>query len=624
MATVTITVSATKVSSTTALIEWSGAGSLNHQRVELRKNGQTVETIFAFDEEYYHSQNIPNSTYYTNLKPDCSYEFKVRGWTTNVYPYSEGTSNWSNTIYGDTPAPLSIIGRAIPSIGTDPNMRFELDNPSDTAVSLKYDIFYGWIWREDYGTSSDIRSFETYIPEDGVRIRVKNVNSLGGESAWLESGELILAKTPSKPIITDTFSIFDKDASVCTLSWLYVNVDNSEQSAFRLQYKFNDAGAWQNTVSQTTASTSYGFSMAQALVAASMSAPCTFTYHVQTKGATDDYSEWSDTRTFTVYSRPTVSITTPSNSSVQDLPISIVASYTDMEGFDCQKATVSLYLGRGTGDSNLALSKQAEVDGNSITAEISGREFSPTNGAIYTVKVEALSSSGLTGAASSFFTLAYTEPKAGAVSIRNIPDEGKARLAVSKNGDGEGELGETVEVKRVNPDGSTVLLYESDSILSAFVDTYAPLNVDYRYAVTTYSSSGAPKTVYFDNKLESSKVFFLFDGDVASAQWQQITQVSYGRPHQETFYFSGRKLPVLIDDEAEETQGTLGFTLREKAEADAFKRMMKHSGSVVYKSTDGEVIHASVSVSISRQINTVSYYLAQLSVKYTQVDGEAV
>lgn len=180
---------------------------------------------------------------------------------------------------------------------------------------------------------------------------------------------------------------------------------------------------------------------------------------------------------------------------------------------------------------------------------------------------------------------------------------------------------EKISVSRVNPDGSLTTLIENGMSGAGAVDKYAPLNVPYQYAVTTVSEEDSIKTVYVTNIIRSSRAFFYFDDDMASARWNQSYNVSYGRPEQEELRFSGRTLPVLVDDRAQSIQGSASFTILDRSETAAFKRLMAHSGSVVYKSTDGDVMHAKVSVGFSRTIDTVSFYMQQLSINYTQVDG---
>ena len=180
---------------------------------------------------------------------------------------------------------------------------------------------------------------------------------------------------------------------------------------------------------------------------------------------------------------------------------------------------------------------------------------------------------------------------------------------------------ESISVSRINPDGTMTPLLTDGASGAGIVDKYAPLNTEYQYAVTTKAATQAVKTVHFANIIRSSKAYFYFGDDIASAKWNQSHSISYGRPEQEELRFSGRTLPVLVDDKAQSVQYSSSFTLLDRSEVDAFRRLMAHSGSVVYKSTEGDVMHAKVSVGLSRTIDTVSFYQQQLSVNYTQVDG---
>ena len=143
---------------------------------------------------------------------------------------------------------------------------------------------------------------------------------------------------------------------------------------------------------------------------------------MRTKGADANYSEWSQTGAFSVYTAPTLSITSP-GATIISMPISITATYSDMAGFTCQAATASL-----TQNGRTLFSEPATINGTSITSSLDVSEFLPTNGESYTVVLTARSSSSLQTTANATFTVDFVEPQAGDLNISNDPDTGYASL----------------------------------------------------------------------------------------------------------------------------------------------------------------------------------------------------
>ena len=185
--------------------------------------------------------------------------------------------------------------------------------------------------------------------------------------------------------------------------------------------------------------------------------------------------------------------------------------------------------------------------------------------------------------------------------------------------DGAAEA-DTISVSRVNADGTTTPLLADGASGSGVVDKYAPLNTAYQYAVTTTSAAHAIKTVYVDNILRTPRFFFYFDDYIASALWVPTERISPTRPHREELYFSGRTLPMSIDDEAEGESRSLSFQLRTRDEANAFHKLKHHSGSSIYKSSMGAVMHANVTIELEPAFKNVSIY-GGLSIRLVQVSG---
>ena len=569
--------------------------------------------------------NTATSTAYTSASADHSYRFRAR--TYYMAAYSEYTD--ATAAVAMTPAaPTSITTTAAGGTSVD----VTLVNPSPVATKVQYEVSTdgGTTWGATQESNS-LTSFQTTVTDTG-KIRVRNWNATG-VSDWLVSGTITTICPPAAPtLLQPAGSVWDV-ANPLNISWLHNSLDGSAQTAYKLRIAKTSVIphlVHTETVLNTDTSVSLTLAELYALFTGGVSVGDTISVLVSTKGAAgtggtsdDGFGAFSSSKGISVYSAPTVSITSPS-STVTGMPIALEATYSDMAGFSCVYAHVSLTQGGRT-----LFDEDADINGSSITASLDTSEFLPTNGESYTVVLDVRSSSGLQSSANATFTTAFTEPQAGELSIMNDPDTGYAFLMATFDNhatdvdysgwDGSADA-VSISVARVNADGITPLITDGASGAGA-VDKYAPLNTPYQYAVTTKSSAHAVKTVYVGNELRTPKAFFYFDSDdMASAMWQQMPKVNYSRPHQEELFFSGRTFPFLVDDEAEEESGNISFILESKEEAQAFKRLRKHSGSVVYKSTDGDVMHAKVSVGLARQIDAVSWY-GQLDVSYKQVDG---
>lgn len=350
--------------------------------------------------------NTATTTTWTGCSAGHSYQFRIR---TN-YLSSYSAYDTCATIIYNTPLPPTSISTAAVS-GT--TVEVTLVNPSQVATSVEYQVSTdgGSTWGAS-STSANITTFQTSVSGTG-KIRVRNVNSTGS-SAWLVSDTITTITPPAAPTLTaPAGTIIDLASGSVDFEWTFNSLDGSAQTAYEFSLSKNGGAA--TTSSGTTAK-----KVTQSL--SSFSAGDTITVKVRTKGADSNWGAWSATKTYNVYSAPTVSITSPS-ATVTGMPISLSATYSDMAGFTCQYAHVSLTQGGRT-----LFDEDAEINGTSITASLDMGEFLPANGGSYTIVLDVRSSSGLQASANATFTTAFTEPQAGDLQITNDPDTGYASL----------------------------------------------------------------------------------------------------------------------------------------------------------------------------------------------------
>lgn len=418
-------ITATRVSDNQVTVSWT-APTLSYDAMCLE-----VSIDGGSWSEFTQLWNASTSTTYSQASADHSYRFRARAYYQSAYSdYTSPTAAVAMT----PSAPQSISVAA--SGGT--NVAVTLINNSPVATSLEYQTSTdgGSTWSASTTVSgSPVTSFSTSVSGTAL-IRVRNKNATG-VSGWLVSDPITTICPPAPPTLrTPSGNVVDMASGSVTFSWLHNSLDGSTQTAYQLRYAIN-GGAW-TTLSGTT-------SQSLTVSIGTFSVGNAVTWQVRTKGADASYSDWSQTRTFNVYTAPTVSITSP-GATITGMPISMSATYSDMTGFTCQAATVSLQ-----NDGRTLFSEPATISGSSITASLDVSEFLPANRDSYTVVLTARSSSGLSTSANATFLVDFVEPQAGALSIVNDPDTGYASLLATFDN----------SASEITYTGSTNVQYES-------------------------------------------------------------------------------------------------------------------------------------------------------------------
>lgn len=545
---------------------------------------------------------MPTSYSYTAASAGHSYKF--RAYTGHWYAYS-AYSNETATILMTPSAPQSISVAA--SGGT--NVTVTLTNNSPVATSLEYQTSTdgGSTWSASTTVSgSPVTSFSTSVSGTAL-VRVRNKNAVG-VSDWLVSDPITTICPPAPPTLrTPSGSVYDMALGDIEFSWLHNSLDGSAQTAYQLRYARN-GGAW-TTLSGMTA-------QSRTVSLGTFTAGDSVTWQVRTKGADANYSDWSPSGVFNVYTAPTVSISSP-GATITGMPISLTATYSDMAGFTCQAATASL-----TQNGRTLFSEPATINGTSITSSLDVSEFLPTNGESYTVILTARSSSGLQTTATATFLVSFTEPVDGSLSISNDLESGYSSLLATFDNTGADEAAVSISVARVNPDGTITPLITDGESGAGFEDRYAPLNVNYQYAVTTKASSQAVKTVYVDNIIESNYWFAYWGDNVAKAKWNpENGGIQVTRPQKTRVYYAGRRDPVSYDGHAVALTETPSWMFINKDEVEPFVKLIEDGGRGIYKSCDGWVYHADFDLTLTPSYTAIGYY-GGASLGITRIAGE--
>lgn len=536
--------------------------------------------------------NTATTYTWNGCSADHSYQFRIR---TN-YLASYSAYDTCATVITNTPAaPQSITVQA--AGGTTVDVTLSNASPVATSIEWQASTDGGSTWTASTTVNgSPVTSFQATGISGTAYIRVRNKNATG-TSAWLTSEQITTICPPNPPTLTSpSGNVWNMGDGAIVFAWRHNTLDGSTQSAYELSYAVNGGAA--TTLTGTTAQT-------RTLALTGLSVGDSIEWKVRTKGADATYSDWSASNTFNLYTEPTVNITAPA-ATVTAMPIAFTATYSDMAGFTCTSATVTL----SQSGKNL-FSEAATIAGTTISASLDSSEFLPTNGGSYTVTCVAQSSSSLQASANTTFTVNFTEPVEGVLNVTNDPDTGYASLLASWDNasDPNAAAAVSISVARVNADGTLTALMSEVATNSGVVDRYAPLNTTYQYAVTTKAASGALKTVYVYNTIVTDLWFAYWGDNVASAKWNPDNGgIQLSRPQKTRVYYAGRKNPVSYDGSAVNLSETPSWMFIDQAEVQPFVQLIEDGGRGVYKSCDGWVYHADFDLTLTPSYTAIGYY----------------
>lgn len=542
--------------------------------------------------------NTATSYTWTECSADHSYQFRIR----SNYLASYSAYEVCPTVVVNTPAAPAALKVAATS-GT--NVTVTLDNPSTVATSTSYQLSTdGQTWTGAEVTGQSTSSFSVNMGANHY-IRVKNVNSTGS-SAWIVSGYIQTVTKPNPPRISASMQTWDI-ASSLTVSWVGSYPDGSSQTAYKYRTRKN-GGAW----SETTVNPSTATLLTLTPAAAGVSAGDTFSVSVATKGAASSFSDYPDELVIQVAQKPTVVVTSPGN-EVSTMPIEVRATFSDT-GNTCEAATCTLK--QGTAE---LYSEAMAISNGALSCDIS--EFLPDNNAAYTLEVYAISSTGLSQTAVVPFATNFLGPVEGSLSIVNDPETGYASLVASFDNTGADEPAVSISVTRINLDGTRTTLIANAPSGSGIVDRFAPLNIGYKYAVTTTASTKAVKVVYFTNEIKTPRWFAYWGDNIAWARWNPKGGVTITRPEKKRVHYAGRTYPVSYDSLAIDQQNTLKVTALLDEWSDGFADLMRDGGRGVYKGADGSVFWADFEYSTSADYASATR-IDEVSLTITRIDGE--
>ena len=537
---------------------------------------------------------------------------------------AETFSEESSEVYMTPTAPQSVS--AAFTSGGDVIVTVVNTSKTATQICIERNIDGGgWtqLAEEDYIEGGQGYTDDTPVATDSIVYRVRNkCDQLSGAdmySGYVTSSAVVEKAPPNPPTLKSpvTGSSIVLDSGTVRLIFQHNPVDGSAQEAAQIRYAKND-GSW-TTVTLTTQSY-------HTLDISGYSALDAITWQARTKGADDDYSEWSSSYSFRILTRPDLTFTSPDNGDVIDeLPINLAWSYNDLSG-TLAKLAVSIYRAG-------ILQRTINVpvgDGASGAYTYSLAEFLFDNDTVYSITATALSSSGYYAVSDIAISIAYEDVAldGGLLPIVTYDDDAIAYIVAERDitPDDEGETPEPLDMSqtylyRVH-DGRRTLLASGLKAGDQVVDRMAPINVDYEYELLMLTTGGQVSVARVSAYQSSKEWFVYWDNGIARARWNPDGSVAMKRPERKQVRYSGREYPVTYDSMAIEETFSFSFIIDEREQLDNFRHMIRDGGRGIWKSADGDVYEADFEFEYSSTYRTPQIrWNGTLSV--TRIDGDS-
>ena len=512
----------------------------------------------------------------------------------------------SGTVYNTPAAPVSVTA----SRTGEASVALSIDNPANTATALQYEYAATTAGGGTVATVEGSRVTSATANPGGGTWYFRARNTRGGlVSAWSPwSDPVVTMCPPAAPTPTTPASgaVVSKEQPLMAFSWLHNAPDGSSQTAAELRWR-TVGGSWATVTATDAQSADIDLS--------AVPANASVEWQVRTKGAHASWSPWSALSRFTVAAPPQAAFTAPPSDgwALAVMPFEVALSYSD-DGWALASCTVAASDAQGA----VAWSRDFGV-GTSHAVEAS--EWLPENGETYTLTASVRSTSGLTASAVRTFRVAFIEPQAAAPVLAPDPETGTMGVTVQLAEDAEAAPAVSIDLWRVNPDGSKVLLGAGLSEGAYVSDVFAPLNAAYRYEAATFAESGAAHVERVTAIIRTPRAFFIGSGATAWAQWEPTLSRSYSRPRRKLVHYEGRRDPVAYDGVQQTVKLSYGAKVA-AGQLPAFRALMDE-GACVFKSHDGQVVRCVCDVAIGRA-PLVMGGACDVSVSMTALGGDAL
>lgn len=622
-------VAATRISNKEVDITWSisNVALVNNSLVTgfdvfRSADGGTATKIGHIDADTEHTQYTYKDT---SCTADHAYVYMIK--STGSGSATETFSESSDSIYMSPTAPQSVSAAFIS--GGDVMVTIVNNSNTATQVCIERNIDNaGWeqIAEEEYLPGGQSYTDDAPVAVSSIVYRVRNkCDQLSGTdqySSYVASATVIEKAPPNPPTLVSPVSGSSVvlDSGTTRLVFRHNPVDGSAQEAAQLRYAVN-GGAW--TTVQLTTQSYY------ALDISNYSALDVISWQARTKGADDNYSEWSTTFTVKILTRPQLAFTAPDNAAViSTLPITLAWNYNDLSGTLLQ-LTVTIRL---AGKVQATINVPITGGGASGSYSYDLADFLFQNGTVYSITATALSSSGFSAVDDIAITTQYDEISleggGGLFPVVTFDEDAIATVVCERDVTPDEETGDIPEPVTMSQcylyrffDGERELIASGLDEGSQVIDRYAPVNVWYSYEMLMLTEDGRVSIVVSDAFQASTMWYVYWDDGIARAEWDPDGSVSMKRPEKTQVRYSGRKYPVTYDSKAMEETFGFNFILTDREELNNFRYMMRDGGHGIWKSGDGDVYDADFEFDYSSRYTGPSIYW-NCSLSVTRIDGD--
>ena len=498
--------------------------------------------------------------------------------------------------------PTSIRGVRMSATSVKVTLVNDSKNAEGTTIQISSDkqTWSDWYSTTTGGAITEYTGNVQIVSSGMVYFRAKNTG-YSMSSAWCEASDGV--QVISKPGIPITLSPVDgaviQVGQDITFSWKHNPVDGTSQTAYKLVV----AGAeYAGTTKESVT------------IANSFTKDTVVSWYVQTKGLADDYSDASQSRTFTVCEPPRTSliITSLDNGKQKSLPITFEATFESAGSGSFLKQAAKLKDSNGS----VVFSKEYTT----LAAVITVSDFVPKDGETYTLYSTVTSSVALSTTVSATFV--YEPLPMASLEISCTDKAGASvQLSVSSNTGDELAIANRVEVYRETAYGKT-LVWQGAIPAQTIIDRYPPINVAYTYSVVAYADSqGTNSITNVEHVCSSRKWHLMYNGGDITKEYDPNGKLEVSRPNRKQVFYDGRALPVSYDSANIAREYEIEFIMLSNEEALEIDRFMQAGGRGLFRSLDGFVGYMDVDASLSPAFTQAGYY-GGCSLKMVQIDGD--
>lgn len=519
-----------------------------------------------------------NSSYSdTTTQANRKYRYSIRAINT------AGSSDYDYTDYINTTpaAPVEVVASRQ---GLDVSLSWS--NPATNAERVRIER------QTDGGSYTHVitlggaaTSYTDIEPGGGIhryRVRTETDNPTLS-SVWVESNEVLTLMQPNPPSGLSPHGIaFDANENR-EFTWQFNTVDGTSQTQYEIRYR-ETGGSWQYVGPITSIETRHNFP------AGTFQNGKQYEWQVRAWGQHADASEYSSTATFFASSRPTVTVTYPTDDVAHPFPdLTVSWIYNDAEGDVQDRYRITLF----SGEVQIYNVTQA---GTATEHEI---DQTLSDGETYTVRVEVRNDKGLWSSANEVtFTVEYEAPPVPELETTFNVETGAITLQI-RNPDPVGPQPDTAYnrvYRQVN--GEWELIARNIPKNGSFTDFVPKVGTCTRYYVEAISDLPSVNTSYVNETPTNAKGYFYLN---SGSNWSDCIRLQYDPSITETFgrqtvirRYHGRKYPVQYQGEALENSINFSVSVDISDIPQLRKVIEENYGPIYYRDYTGRRFKAAI------------------------------